>query len=80
MAEAREPRWVKTDMQKYQNLLEKVRYLRTKGWVTFMKDNGRFVVGTKETDEDGLIAIWSREKAREPEHKALGPIRQEREA
>ena len=48
------------------HLMDKVRYLRTKGWVIyFMETEGVFMVGTHRMAEPELVRLWSREKARD---------------
>lgn len=57
---------LKNDSQLYMHLMDKVRYLRTKGWVIhFMEIEGVFMVGTKRMAEAELLRLWSREQARE---------------
>ena len=68
------PMWVKTDLQKYGPLLDKVRYLRKNGWVIFMEgETGMFRVGTKLLNADGLVDIWKRERARDESLTHVAP-------
>lgn len=58
------------EMEIYGHLLPMVRYLRAQQWVIFREGN-YFRVGTKLTDENGLISFYERIKEREDRRTAV---------